>query len=53
MRIDSSLASSERSCEDFGYRADDAWAKLPSGWTWLEATSVAVDSQDRVHVFKP
>ena len=27
------------------------WGKLPSGWSYYEATSVAVDSQDRVYVF--
>ena len=33
------------------YEADDQWHKLPAGWSWKEATSVAVDSQDRVVVF--
>ena len=27
------------------------WGKLPQGWTYKEATAVAVDSQDRVYVF--
>ena len=40
-----------RTCLEFGYEADDQWAKLPSGWTWTEAVAVATDSQDRVHVF--
>ena len=38
-------------CRDFGYRADDEWAKLPAGWSWNEAPGVATDSQDRVYVF--
>ncbi len=33
------------------YSADNRWAKLPGGWSWSEATAVAVDSRDRVHVF--
>ncbi len=33
------------------YDADDRWHQLPSGWSWKEATSVAVDSQDRVYIF--
>src|SRR5437867_150247 len=39
------------SCSDFGYDANDQWAKLPDGWTWKEAAGVATDSQDRVFVF--
>ena len=27
------------------------WGKLPDGWTYKEATAVAVDSRDRVYVF--
>lgn len=38
-------------CEDFGYKADDQWAKLPAGWGWKEVAAVAVDSRDRVYVF--
>jgi len=38
-------------CRAFGYEADDHWAKLPSGWTWPEASAVATDSKDRVFVF--
>ncbi len=48
MRVE---APAIRSCEECGYKAIDTWAKLPSGWTWLESTSVAVDSKDRVYVF--
>lgn len=33
------------------YEADDHWHKPPAGWSWSEATSVAVDSRDRVFVF--
>src|ERR1700722_6054650 len=38
-------------CKVYGYEANDHWAKLPSGWTWKEATSVATDSHDRVYIF--
>ncbi|HSQ58059.1 MAG TPA: peptidyl-alpha-hydroxyglycine alpha-amidating lyase family protein [Gemmata sp.] len=38
-------------CRDFGFLADDQWARLPSGWSWSEATAIAVDSRDRVYVF--
>jgi DNA-binding beta-propeller fold protein YncE len=38
-------------CRDFGYEADDHWAKLPLGWSWPEVVGVATDSQDRVYVF--
>jgi DNA-binding beta-propeller fold protein YncE len=38
-------------CRDFGYQADDRWAKLPPGWGWQEVAGVAADSQDRVYVF--
>jgi hypothetical protein len=38
-------------CRDFGYEADDHWAKLPSGWSWNEVAAVAADSKDRVYVF--
>jgi hypothetical protein len=51
MRVDADVSTISPSCTEFGYRADDAWAKLPSDWTWLEATSVAVDSRDQVYVF--
>jgi DNA-binding beta-propeller fold protein YncE len=40
------------SCRDFGYEADDQWAKLPHGWAWTEAVAVAVNTQDRVFVFQ-
>src|SRR5438067_5519775 len=38
-------------CREFGYDADDRWAKLPPGWGWTEVAAVATDSQDRVYVF--
>jgi DNA-binding beta-propeller fold protein YncE len=38
-------------CHDFGYVADDCWAKLPLDWKWNEVAGVAVDRQDRVYVF--
>lgn len=38
-------------CRKFGYKADDCWAKLPSGWSFMEAVAVATDSRDRVYVF--
>ncbi len=33
------------------YRPVDAWGTLPDGWSFVEATSVAVDSKDQVWVF--
>lgn len=33
------------------YRVLEGWGELPEGWSYMEATSVAVDSQDRVYVF--
>jgi len=36
---------------DWLFTADDRWARVPSGWTWIEVTAVAVDSQDRAFVF--
>lgn len=38
-------------CREFGYEADDRWAKLPPGWGWPEVAAVATDSRDRVYVF--
>jgi DNA-binding beta-propeller fold protein YncE len=38
-------------CRDFGYEADDHWAKLPAGRGWVEVAGVAVDSRDHVFVF--
>src|SRR5579872_6893704 len=39
------------SYRQFGYEADDHWAKLPPGWSWSEVAAVATDSRDRVYVF--
>src|SRR5262245_54503376 len=44
-------APHEGSCRDFGYTADDHWAKLPHDWSWTEVADVATDSRDRVFVF--
>src|SRR5690242_10347156 len=35
----------------FRYRVVQNWAKLPKGWEFRDAASVAVDSKDRVYVF--
>ena len=44
-------ATTTKPCLEFGYEANDHWAKLPFGWSWTEAVAVAVDGQDRVYVF--
>jgi DNA-binding beta-propeller fold protein YncE len=49
MRRDPTMTAPK--CENFGYRADAAWAKLPAGLTWKEVAGVATDSRDRVFVF--
>jgi len=33
------------------YRPVEGWGRLPDGWSFVEATSVAVDANDNVHVF--
>jgi DNA-binding beta-propeller fold protein YncE len=33
------------------YRAVEGWGRLPDGWSFVEATSVAVDPSDNVWVF--
>jgi DNA-binding beta-propeller fold protein YncE len=38
-------------CQEFGYQADDRWAKLPPGWDWKEVAAVATDARDRVYLF--
>lgn len=38
-------------CREFGYEADDRWAKLPAGWGWADVVAVDTDSHDRVYVF--
>lgn len=35
----------------FTYTADDKWAKLPEGWSFVEVVGVGTDRQDRVFVF--
>jgi DNA-binding beta-propeller fold protein YncE len=37
--------------ESVTYKAEDRWGKLPDGWRYVEATSVAVDRNDRVYVY--
>ena len=34
-----------------GYTPVEGWGKLPDGWSFVEATAVAVDSDDHVWVF--
>ncbi len=34
-----------------GYEPTEGWGELPEGWSFVEATSVAVDSEDRVYIF--
>jgi DNA-binding beta-propeller fold protein YncE len=38
-------------CEEFGYLANDQWAKLPAGRIWTEVAAVAADTQDRIFAF--
>jgi DNA-binding beta-propeller fold protein YncE len=33
------------------YRPVETWGRLPDGWSYVEATSVAVDRHDHVYVF--
>ena len=33
------------------YRPVEGWGRLPEGWSFVEATSVAVDASDNVWVF--
>jgi DNA-binding beta-propeller fold protein YncE len=50
-RMSEAAAGATGDCRDFGYEADDRWAKLPPGWGWSEVAGVATDAQDRVYVF--
>ena len=36
---------------DYRYEEIDDWAQLPDGWSFKEVADVAVDADDRVHVF--
>src|SRR5262245_25997354 len=45
------MAGTTGHCRDFGYQADDHWAKVPFGWSWTEVVGVATDSRDRAFVF--
>jgi DNA-binding beta-propeller fold protein YncE len=48
----SALASvTTTDCREFGYEADERWAKVPPGRGWTEVAGVATDSRDRVYVF--
>src|SRR5438876_98014 len=40
-----------KSCRDFGYSADDHWAKRPPGYSWPDVAGVAADSRDNLFVF--
>jgi DNA-binding beta-propeller fold protein YncE len=44
-------AAATGDCRDFGYEAEDRWAKLAPGRAWTEVAAVATDSRDRVYVF--
>ncbi|MDE3076763.1 MAG: hypothetical protein KGJ86_15205, partial [Chloroflexota bacterium] len=35
---------------EFRYRSEQDWAKLPDGWSFVEVSGVAVDSQDNAYV---
>jgi NHL repeat len=45
------MTGTTRHCREFGYEADDHWARVPSGWGWTEVVAVATDSRDRAFVF--
>jgi uncharacterized oxidoreductase len=47
----SSLHSTKVGQVPWLFDANADWARLPSGYSWTEATAVAVDAQDRVYVF--
>ena len=36
---------------DYTYRVQEGWGRLPEGWTFGWIPAVAVDSQDRIHVY--
>lgn len=38
-------------CRDYGFYADDHWAKAPAGWSWPEVAAVAINSKGLVYVF--
>ena len=37
--------------DDYRYRINADWAKLPDGWSFKEVGGVGVDSHDNVYVF--
>jgi DNA-binding beta-propeller fold protein YncE len=44
-------STATKPCLQFGYEANDRWAKLPIGWSWTEVVAVATDAEDHVYVF--
>ena len=34
----------------YAYKLVDGWAKYPEGWSFLDVSSVSIDSQDRVYI---
>lgn len=42
---------SAKTCRDFGYVADDRWAKMPPGYSWPDVAGLATDSRDNLFVF--
>lgn len=44
-------STATKPCLQFGYEANDLWAKLPIGWSWTEVVAVATDAEDHVYVF--
>src|SRR3989475_9202768 len=46
-----SAARGSRHGESMNYRPVVGWGRLPEGWSYVEATSVAVDANDNVIVF--
>ncbi|HUE75674.1 MAG TPA: peptidyl-alpha-hydroxyglycine alpha-amidating lyase family protein [Chloroflexota bacterium] len=36
---------------DYVYELDEAWGRLPDGWSYVDAVGVVVDGQDQVYVF--
>ncbi len=36
---------------DYIYELDPEWGRLPDGWSYVDASGVAVDDEDRVYVF--
>ena len=45
------MATTIVSSGPYTYEVDDGWGKLPTGFAWGQAASVATDGQDRVYVY--